>query len=246
MKTKLLILVSLITLCFSKGNAQCTVAATDFGNNTNVSSYNITGDVSVTLNPNNTATLSLGSNFATAAGPDVRAYLVKSNGASNAAINNAVHNQTIDNVDHIPFNGIVNSNGADSFTASIPSGTVIEDFDKVLFYCLEFNQFWDIGDFTPFSASNCAILSIDNTNLNPSFKIHPNPASDFIIIENTNKQILSVSVYNVLGKKVLETKPSSLLKIKLNLTSLKAGVYLLQTTSNGVVNTNRIIKQYFK
>ena len=59
-----------------KSNAQCTSNGNSFGNNTSVAMYNVTGMVSVVLNTNSTITLNLGSTFATASGPDVRAFLV--------------------------------------------------------------------------------------------------------------------------------------------------------------------------
>ena len=65
--------------------SQCTTNATNFGNSTDVD-YEVFGDVSVTLNTNNTVSLDLGSNFITAAGPDVRAYLVNSNGLTDSEL----------------------------------------------------------------------------------------------------------------------------------------------------------------
>ena len=86
MKTKLFFALLFIPLGALKTAAQCTQNAFGFGNSTNVPSYDVSGNVSVTLNTNNTVTLNLASNFMTANGPDVRAYLVKSNGASNTTL----------------------------------------------------------------------------------------------------------------------------------------------------------------
>ncbi len=84
MQKILLFIVSLITSFL--GYSQCTTSASNFGNNTNTPSYNVSGDVSVTLNADNTVTLDLGANFQTADGPDIRAYLVNSNGLSNTQL----------------------------------------------------------------------------------------------------------------------------------------------------------------
>ena len=76
---KKIVLFLLIAFSIININGQCTADLSGFGNNPDTASYNVTGDVSITLNTNNTITLNLASNFSTAAGPDVRAYLVESN-----------------------------------------------------------------------------------------------------------------------------------------------------------------------
>jgi len=68
MKKITLLLICLFTAIIVE--AQCTQTANSFGNNT-VPGYDVRGNVDVVLNPNNTVTVNLGSNFSTAFGPDV-------------------------------------------------------------------------------------------------------------------------------------------------------------------------------
>ncbi len=226
--------------------SQCTVNATSFNNNT-VASYDVNGDITVTLNSNNTISLDLGSNFMTADGPDIRAYLVNSNGIPDEDLKMT----PIGDLDFIEFglvgcdgcNPQIPANGAKSFNVAIPNGEDIRDYDKVFFYCLQFDAFWDFGSIVPFSNSNCNILSVDENDFNSSFKIYPNPTYNDITIENDKHLNISISIFNVLGKEILNTKNSKSSNIKLNLSSLKAGVYLLRTTSNGLSHTTRLIKQ---
>lgn len=244
MRTFLLSLVIAINCLLS--NAQCVTTASNFGNNI-TSGYDVSGDVSVTLNANHTVALNLGANFTTAAGPDVRAYLVNSNGMTDTELQSA----EIADLIHIEFGlvsctgcvPVIPANGAKTFTVAIPNGEDIRDYDTVFFYCLRFNAFWDFGSYTPFSNSNCNSLSIGTRNLHASLHIHPNPTRDFVSIDNTLQIPLATTIYDVLGKKVLETKHSSSQNVKLNLSSLKAGIYLLQVASQGSVNTTRLIKQ---
>jgi hypothetical protein len=219
--------------------SQCTASATNFGNNTSVPSYNISGDVTVKLNANNTITLDLASNFMTSSGPDVRAYLVNSNGASDTTLKNSL----IANLDHIEF-GITSESGSQSYTVGIPNGKNIADYDKVFFYCLQFNAFWDLGSFQPFTSDNCnLLLSVADNNTQPSFKIFPNPTNNYVTIENSKQLPITVSVFNMLGKRVLQNKTSNKTNITLNISLLNTGVYLLKTTSDGTSNLTRILKQ---
>ena len=164
---KKLLLSIILFFVYQFSIAQCVALATNFGNNT-VVSYEVTGDVTVTLNTNNTVSLDLGSNFMTAAGPDVRVYLVNSNGMSDTALKTT----KIANLINIEF-GLVSctgcvplipANGAKTFNVSVPNGQDIRDYDKVFFYCLQFDAFWDFGSFTSFTDANCDVLSVDNNN----------------------------------------------------------------------------------
>ncbi len=241
------LLVFVLSFISQISSSQCTTPANNFGNNIAISSYNVTGDVAVTLNNDDTITLDLGSNFQTASGPDIRAYLVNSNGASAATLRSS----EIANLDHIEF-GLVGctgcvpaipSNGAKSLTVSIPNGKNIEDFDTVFFYCLQFDQFWDFGSYTSFTASNCSVLSVEENIQSIAFKVYPNPTNDYLEITNEKQLPVAISVFNVLGHEVFKKEESTISKIKLNLSALKSGVYLLRTTHNNAYSTNRFIKR---
>lgn len=243
MKAKLLLL---LTTLFLSGTiyGQCTAVASGFGNNTNTPSYNITGDVEVTLNTNNTITLNLGANFTTASGPDIHAYLVASNGLSD----NDLTTTMISNLEYFEFglvgaSGTVNQNGAKTFTVAIPNGVDITTYDRVFFYCFQFNQFWDFGKITAFSSSNCSVLSIKNNQLLNTITFYPNPTNNQIEVSNPNQTNLNITIYNVLGKKVLATNNTSLSKQKINLSSLNSGVYLVEILANGKRVTKKLIKQ---
>lgn len=243
MKTKLLYLAAFFAAFFQLANAQCVETVDGFNNNTSVPMYNISGDVSVTVNLDNTVTLDLADNFMTAEGPDIRAYFVKSNGASDTTLKNTL----IANLDNIEF-GIVGDNttpinGAKSFTISIPTNDNIEDYDKIFFYCLTFNQFWDLGTFTSFNTTNCALLSVDENELLNNVSFYPNPTNNQIEISNPKQLTLDINLYNVLGKKVLEANTVSLRNQTINLSSLNSGVYLVEIKAEGKSTTKKLIKQ---
>jgi hypothetical protein len=244
MKATLLLprLLATLTLFFTinNGSAQCEQEVTDFGNNVNIPQYNISGDVDVTLNADNTISLDLGSNFATAAGPDIRAFLVNSNGLSDTALRNSL----ISELENIEF-GLVgctscglSQNGAKSFTVAIPNTVDIEDFDKVFFYCLQFDQFWDFGTHTSFSDSNCSILNIEDIALN-TISLYPNPAKDAITLKGKTNQEAEIYIYNVLGELVTE-KTQNFNSI-IDISELESGLYLVQISFEGNQTTKRLI-----
>ncbi|MFD1161870.1 T9SS type A sorting domain-containing protein [Hwangdonia seohaensis] len=79
-------------------------------------------------------------------------------------------------------------------------------------------------------------LSTDSF-LKDSFKLYPNPASDVIHIAS-KIAIDKVELYNVLGKKVLQSSNSSK---ALNIESLQSGIYILKVYNNDKSASKKIV-----
>jgi hypothetical protein len=78
----------------------------------------------------------------------------------------------------------------------------------------------------------------DNQNGNVSFKIFPNPTSDFLFI-NTQNLIKEVSIYNLVGQKI----ESKLDHNKINVSNLTNGTYFIKITDQtGNFQTSKFIK----
>lgn len=70
------------------------------------------------------------------------------------------------------------------------------------------------------------------------FSVFPNPTPDFIKVESRDFEFNKLSLYNVLGEKVMSSKSK-----KMNLTDLASGVYILKVISEkGEVATKKVIK----
>jgi len=241
MKTKLLFLITLVISFVQFSKAQCSVSANSFGNNT-IFGYDISGEVIVTLNNNNTITLDLGTDFSTADGPDLRAYLVDSDGMSNVQLQNA----NISSLNNIEFglvsctgcSPVINASEDKSFTVPIPTGKDITDFDKVFFYCLQFNAFWDFGSFTRFTSTNCSILNIEDTTFE-NFSLYPNPSNGKVTLQAQNNNKAQISVYNILGSQVYATYQD--LNSELDLSALESGAYLVRVETEGEQTIKRLI-----
>ena len=214
-------------------HAQCSENLRGFGNNPDNSSYNINGDVAITLNTNNTVTLDLASNFSTTSGPDVRAYLVDSNGISDATLATTL----IANLNHLEF-GLINFSGQQTFTIDVPQETDITKFDKVFFYCLEYDHFWDLGTFTSFTSNTCSVLDIETFNLN-KISFFPNPAKNKIQFSNIDGFSAEIRIFNVLGKQVFHQ--SKITEKNIDISSFKKGIYLVKIDVDGKSKTQKLI-----
>ena len=71
------------------------------------------------------------------------------------------------------------------------------------------------------------------------FKLYPNPVTNSrVYITTTENRPKNISIFDVLGTKVLESK---LIGKELNLSSLDSGVYLLRVYENNKVATRKLI-----
>ncbi|QOD60390.1 DM13 domain-containing protein [Polaribacter haliotis] len=233
MKTTLLSLF--FALIFSQSYGQCSEIVSGFGNNPDDNSYNVTGDVSLTLNTNNTITLNLASNFSTASGPDVRAFLVESGGKSDAVLAQTL----IADLNHFEI-GLTQPNGAQTYTIAIPDGKDITKFDKIFFYCLQYNHFWDLGTFNNFTSSSCSILSVNNFDIQ-KIKVYPNPAKNEIRIGNMKANTAEIRIFNVLGKKVFYQQKNT--GKALDVSYLQPGVYMVKISVENASKTQKLVIQ---
>ena len=77
---------------------------------------------------------------------------------------------------------------------------------------------------------DCGDAGIDDIAEGNSFSLYPNPASDYVGIENVvcNAEHITINVYDTQGRLVLsETKPNAT-SYMLNTTSLQSGVYYVK------------------
>lgn len=233
---KKLLLALFFTYSIVNINAQCSENLGEFGNNVkDPPSYNISGDVSISLHSNNTVTLNLSENFSTEPGPDVRAFLVSSGGKTKAELTETI----ISELNHIDF-GLIASSGKQSFSITIPENKNISDFDTVFFYCLQYDHFWDLGTFTNFTSNNCSILNMDTFTID-KIAIYPNPAKNQIQLLNMDGVSAEIRIFNVLGKQVFYQP--KFVENTIDISSFNKGVYLIKINVDGKTKTQKLIIQ---
>lgn len=238
--SKSIFLSFFIFATFQLVSGQCATTATGFGNNTNTAMYNVLGSVQVVLNTNNTVTINLGANFSTAAGPDVRIFLVDRGVLTNAQLKIPANFLGLTKLEM----GFSPANGAASLTKNIPDGVDISSFDTVYFFCQAFSQFWDYSAITAFTPSNCSVLKTQNIE-NSRLQIFPNPATNLInILMQSSDLNYNVNIFNTLGSLVFELKNQNLQEYKeFGINQLSPGIYILKITdSENKVYQKRFVK----
>lgn len=92
---------------------------------------------------------------------------------------------------------------------------------------------YPIATYTNNVLSNATFTQTNN------FSIYPNPVkAGYVNIKTTSNEAVNITVFDLLGKKVI-TKTLS--NNKLNVSSLKSGVYLLNIEQNGASTTKKLV-----
>ncbi|WP_241408411.1 T9SS type A sorting domain-containing protein [Chryseobacterium arthrosphaerae] len=96
-------------------------------------------------------------------------------------------------------------------------------------------SFGERRPFTPAEAAD-AMLGVSDVN-KKKFSIYPNPASDFIQIETTEK-LKEVNIYSVTGQKVMTSQMT-----KIDIQSLQTGIYFVEIKTNDRSTIHKIVKK---
>ncbi len=141
-------------------------------------------------------------------------------------------------------NGKIDKNSQILWQTNSPDATI--DTNNIL-HCLKSNTY----ELTAYLSENQNINSSTNVNIdlsaNPIYNIHlsknikitPNPASNFIYLQNAN--FSSIKIINIYGKTQIEINNYSENQL-INITNLSEGVYFILSTKNDKTKTARFIK----
>ncbi len=80
------------------------------------------------------------------------------------------------------------------------------------------------------------ILGLGNNNQNV-FSIYPNPANGYVNISSQEAGDKNVTVYNLLGKQVINTITSE----RVDISNLTSGVYIMKISQNGISSTKKLV-----
>jgi hypothetical protein len=107
--------------------------------------------------------------------------------------------------------------------------------------------YWESGDeeeglytsFGQFVDLTINVTSLSNDKFNKNlFSVYPNPVKDVLHL-NSDRQIEEISIYNIQGQLVLNTKNSN----QIDISSLSTGQYLVKASSEGMQYTEKLVKQ---
>jgi len=135
--------------------------------------YSIVGDAFLEELANGDLELRLSDDFTTPAGPDVRILL-----GNSLSLSGAEEIVNLSDINH--FNG--------PRTFNVPSSISIDEYDFILFYCVQFQQFWASGEFGDVNefGFTCEDSGVSNANGSNIIEICPSDSSsDIITFENS-------------------------------------------------------------
>lgn len=240
MKTKLLLLAVFASTSFQFINAQCSRMGQFIQSDP---AYSISGDAGITFTTSGSKDVIFNMNFATVQGADLRVYLSKTDDITTPGSDAVeVSTSALEN-DGGGFGGPGVSPITGMMTFSMPSSTTITEYSFIVIQCIAINERWGHVPLGAIEGADCAALSIEENTLLENISFYPNPTSSNIEIANAKQLDIEVSVLDLLGKIVIQTKKATLTKQTINLSSLKSGVYLVKITADANSITKKLVKQ---
>lgn len=85
-------------------------------------------------------------------------------------------------------------------------------------------------------------VSIENQNPEISLNIYPNPANDKVFINFTDKQVVKMQVYNMIGECVLQRELNSF-KNEIDISTLSKGIYIIEISNTKGTIQKKFIKE---
>jgi hypothetical protein len=75
---------------------------------------------------------------------------------------------------------------------------------------------------------------IHSVGADKDLRLYPNPATNKVIIENiSNSDLLQISIYNVIGQKVYDSKAENRSKHSIDVSALISGIYTVRIETSG-------------
>ena len=93
--------------------------------------------------------------------------------------------------------------------------------------------------------TNCTVgIAEQESMLAEDLFLYPNPATTEINIQNKVQGITNITVYDVVGKKILSKKIlSKELLVKIDVSSFSPGMYIVKATGNGYLSTAKFVRE---
>ena len=85
-------------------------------------------------------------------------------------------------------------------------------------------------------------VGINNMNDLRQIKIYPNPAKDFLIIDDADGEDMKISIFDIFGKSVKQIEMEGK-ENQIDISSLSPGIYLIEIVSHGWRERRKFIKE---
>ncbi|MDT0554690.1 T9SS type A sorting domain-containing protein [Patiriisocius hiemis] len=81
-------------------------------------------------------------------------------------------------------------------------------------------------------------------NQTPKISVYPNPTTSKITVSSATVSLKTVSLFDVLGKKVTTVFANNGKAVELNMEDFSSGVYIMQITdANNTIHTKKVVKR---
>ncbi|MDX2173189.1 MAG: T9SS type A sorting domain-containing protein [Bacteroidota bacterium] len=139
------------------------------------------------------------------------------------------------------------ASGANSYTWILPIGVgssiVVSPMTTTIFTVTGTNSFGCTNTATLSQIVNACVGLKENSKLNESIHIYPNPAKDIFTIHSLNT-IEEVTITDMVGKRITHYNfDNGIIEPAINLSNIPSGVYFVTIKSNTTKATVKIIKQ---
>ena len=92
------------------------------------------------------------------------------------------------------------------------------------------------------SFTTAGTLGVEDNQINSTFSLYPNPASNVLNIKTT-LNINQIDVYNQLGQNVLQVNGLRLQNNSIDISALQQGMYLVKISAEGKTETLKVLKK---
>lgn len=89
---------------------------------------------------------------------------------------------------------------------------------------------------------DCIFVGIEDTNNPTAGIIYPNPCSDFVFLNLPGSETVLVSIFNIIGSEVLSQEIAGQIRYRLDVKSLKGGLYFMVLRQNEATMTAKLFK----
>lgn len=124
-------------------------------------------------------------------------------------------------------------------TFDVPASVNLSDFDFIIIQCVQADVLWGRADLGANQGPDCSTLSVAQNSLE-LLRFSPNPTRDNFSVSGLQNPA-EIAIFDTLGKRVLAQQISDTSPI--NVTDLRAGLYIIRITSQDQEITEKLIIQ---
>ena len=133
------------------------------------------------------------------------------------------------------------------FTVSLEAYVEVEfgeTYHMKFAVCNTLDHAFDSGVLLEEGSFEGRLLSKTDNSIKAPFKLYPNPAHDFLHLQNLDENARTAVIFDITGRQIKSIDLSTLTESSLSLAGLENGVYIIEIQgANGTLATSKLIKR---